>query len=85
MEEFFDNMTSRGMPVKYLCCNNAREHQSRLNRACKKEKLLLEYKTLHTSQLNGVIERRFAVIKEEELTMLLNIKLNYTAQKIMWV
>ena len=25
---------SRGMPVKYLCCNNAGEHQSNLQRTC---------------------------------------------------
>ena len=44
----------------------------------------MEYTTLHTSQLNRVIERRFAVIKEGLLTILLNTKLNNTAQKIMW-
>ena len=27
IEEFFDKMTSRGTPVKYLCCNNSGEHQ----------------------------------------------------------
>ena len=44
----------------------------------------MEYTTLHMPQLNGVIERRFAVIKEGALAILLNEKLNDTAQKMMW-
>ena len=35
-EEFFEKMTSRGTPVTYLHCKNAGEHQSKLQRACKK-------------------------------------------------
>ena len=76
-------MTSCGTPVKYLCCDNAGEHQSNLQRSCKKEKVTLEYTDLHTPQLNGVTERKFAVIKEGALEMLLNAKLNYTAHKIL--
>ena len=45
----------------------------------------MEYTTPHTPQLNGFIERRFSVIEEEALEMLLNEKLNYTAQKMLWV
>ena len=84
MEEFFEKMTSRGTPVKYLRCNNSGEHQSKLQRVCKKEKVMLEYKTSHTPQMNGVIERRFYVIKEGALAILLNAKLNDTAQNILW-
>ena len=36
MEEFFENMMPRGTPVKYLYCNNAGGHQSKLQKACKK-------------------------------------------------
>ena len=72
--EIFKNMTSCGTPVKYLRCDNVGEHQSKLNKACKKEKDALEYTTLTTPQLNGVIERRFAVMKEGDLVMLLNEK-----------
>ena len=42
------------------------------------EKVTLEYMTFHTPQMNGVIERRFSVIKREQLAMLLND----TAEKI---
>ena len=82
IEGFFENMTSRGAPVKYLSYDNAREQQSKLQIACKKEKVTLEYTTPHTPQMNGVIERIFAIIKEGELAMMLNVKLNDTAQKI---
>ena len=34
--------------------------------------------------LNGVIEWRFEFIKEVELAMLLNAKLNDTSQNILW-
>ena len=50
----------------------------------KKEKFMLEYTTLHTTQLNNVIERRFTVIKEGVMDMILNQKINDTAQKMMW-
>ena len=33
MADFFEKMTSRGNPVKYIRCNNAGEHQSKLQRA----------------------------------------------------
>ena len=42
----------------------------------------MEYTTLHTLQLNGAIKRRSAVIKEIALAMLLNVKLNDTAHKM---
>ena len=45
---------------------------------------MLEYTTPHMPQLNGAIERRFAVIKKRALLMLLNEKLNEDAQIILW-
>ena len=41
----------------------------------------MEYTTPHMPQLNRVIERRFTVIKEGALAMLMNTKLNHTSQK----
>ena len=78
-------MKSHGTPVNYLHCYNAGEHQSRFHRACEKEKVTLEYTKTHTPQMNRVIERRFSVIKEGALEMLLNVKLNDTAQKMLLV
>ena len=43
----------------------------------------LEYTNPHKPQMNGVVERIFAVIKEGVLAMLLNANLNDTAQKIL--
>ena len=78
-------MTSRGTPVKYSCCDNVGEHQSKLQKVCEKEKVALEYTTPHTPQLNGVIEMRFKVINDGALKMVLNNKLNDTAQKLLWI
>ena len=44
----------------------------------------MEYTTPHTSQLKVVVERRFNVIKEGALAMLINAKLNDTDQKMIW-
>ena len=44
----------------------------------------MEYTTPHTPHLNRVIEIRFAIIKEGVLAMLLNAKINDTAQKMLW-
>ena len=41
MEDLFKNMTSRGTPLKYLCCDNTEEHQSKFQKACEKEKFTL--------------------------------------------
>ena len=84
MEEFFEKMTSRGTPVKYPRCDNAGEHQSKLQRVCEKENVTLEYTTPHTPQPNGGIESRYVIIKEGALAMLLDAKLIDTAQKILW-
>ena len=84
MKEFFENITSHGMPVKYLCCKNSGEHQSKLQKACKKKNVKLKYTTPHMPQLNGVMERIFSVIKQVTLAMLLNAKLHDKDQNIMW-
>ena len=45
---------------------------------------MLEYTTLHTPQLKGIIERILVIIKEGALDMLLNTKLNNKAHKMVW-
>ena len=34
----FEKMMSHATSVKYLCCDNAEEHQSELQKVCEKEK-----------------------------------------------
>ena len=46
---------------------------------------MLEYTTPNTPQMNGFIERIFAIIKEGALEILINAKLNYTAKKMLWL
>ena len=77
-------MISHENTGKYLCCDIAGKNQSKLHKACKKEKVTLEYTTPHTTQLSGFIERIFAVIKGGVLEMLLNTKLNDTDQEMPW-
>ena len=63
MEYFPKKITSHGTLDKYLCCDNTGQHQSKLQKACTKEKVTLEYTAPHTPHTNGFIERRFAIIK----------------------
>ena len=56
-------MTSHGTPVKYPRYDNVGEHQPNMQKVCEKEKVVLDYTTLNTSQLNGVTKRIFSVIK----------------------
>ena len=76
-------MTSHGTPVKYLNFDNAVEHQSKFQKVYEKYKTTLEYTTTHTPHLNIIIKRRFSVIKEGALSMLLNKILNDTSQKML--
>ena len=75
---------SRVTPVKNLLCDNAGEHQPKLQKACEKEKVTLDYIAPHMPQLNVIIERIFNTIKERALDILLNVKINDTSQKILW-
>ena len=70
--------------IKYLQCENSREHKSKLQKIFSKEKVILEYKTPHMPHLNGITKRRFVFIKEGALKMLLKTKLNKLAHKIQW-
>ena len=44
----------------------------------------MEYTTPNTPQLNGIVESRLSVIKKGKLEIILDAKLNDTAQKMMW-
>ena len=83
MDEIFENMMPDGTLIKHLRYDNTKEKQSKLQRACEKVNMTLEYTTPHMPHMNGVIKRRFAVIKEGALAMLINAKLNETAQKML--
>ena len=48
-------MASLWTLVEYVRCDNAGEHKSKLQKAYKKEKVMLKYMTTYTHQLNGII------------------------------
>ena len=58
-------MASSGTPDKYIHFLNAREHRSKLQRVCEKEKIPLEYMTPHTPNLNVIIEKKLKLLKKE--------------------
>jgi hypothetical protein len=55
----FKLFKGHGKKVKYLCLDNAGEHQTELCNTCAQAGVTLEYTAPSTPQLNGVVERRF--------------------------
>jgi hypothetical protein len=45
--------------VKFICCDNAGEHQQELQDLCAKYGIQLEYTAPNTPQQNGLVERQF--------------------------
>ena len=46
--------------VKYVRCDNAREHQQEFRDICTNHGVKIEYTLPNTPQQNGIVERRFA-------------------------
>ena len=55
-------MKNLGHTVKYLRCDNAGEHQAKMAEMYEKYNVEMEYTAPYTPQMNGVVERRIAVL-----------------------
>ena len=62
VEEHTQYLKGLGYVVKYIRCDNAGEHQSKMKNVCEKYGIELEYMAPHTSQMNGVVEQCIAVL-----------------------
>ena len=62
VEKKIEELKNMGHTVKYLCCDNAGEHQSKMTEMCQKHNVEMEYMAPYTPQMNGVVERRIAVL-----------------------
>jgi hypothetical protein len=69
-EQHWEILKGKGMPVKYLCCDNAGEHQKKLKRICERHGVDIEYTPSNTPPRNGVAERRIASTNRYTYTML---------------
>ena len=69
--------------VKYICCDNAGEHQQDLLDYCKEVGIVLEYTAPITPKQNGRVEKKIHVIWQHALTMI-NANLTLDSQKVFW-
>jgi hypothetical protein len=56
--------------IKYLCLDNAGEHQTELRNTCAEAGVTLEYTAPSTPQLSGVVERRFVTDRTRDNAMM---------------
>jgi len=73
-----------GHTVKYLRCDNAGEHQAKLQKVCEKFGIELEYTAPYTPQMNGVVERRIAVLLGGARAIMFSANLADDAKKKLW-
>ena len=73
-----------GHTVKYLRCDNAGEHQSRMIEMCQKHNVEMEYTAPYTPQMNGVVERRIAVLLNGARAAMYAANFNEDTRKKLW-
>ena len=62
VEEQVKYLEGLSQKVKYIRCDNAGENQGKLQKVCASFGIELEYTAPYTPQMNGVVERRIAVL-----------------------
>lgn len=81
VESIIIKMKGRGMPVKYLHCNNAGESVKALKALCNHAHgISIKFTAPETPQQNGVVKRRIAVLTQRANAMTAN--LNEEGRKI---
>ena len=83
VEEILTSLKASNHPVQFLRCDNAGEHQDKLQKICAKFGVTLEYTAPHTPQHNGVVERRFVTDRNRAMAMMLAARLTPAAQNLL--
>ena len=84
VEEQIEYLKGQGHTVKYIRCDNAGEHQEKLRKVCGKYGVQLEYTAPYTPQLNGVVERRIAVLLNGARSFLYAANISEEYRKKLW-
>ena len=84
MEKKIEELKNMGHTVKYLRCDNAGEHQSKMAEMCKKYSVEMEYTAPYTPQMNGVVERRIAVLLNGARAAMYAANFNEETRKKLW-
>ena len=88
MTEFVSELVTiikgQGNKVKYIRCDNAGEHQTKLKELCNEEGITLEYTAPNTPQQNGRAEKKIHILWQRSMTMMVQANLTKSAQNKFW-
>ena len=73
-----------GNNVEYIRCDNAGEHQTKLQGYCHEEGITLEYTSPNTPQQNGRVEKKIHVLWQRAMTMMVQANFTKEAQTKFW-
>ncbi len=68
----------------FLRCDNAGENLDDLSHVCDKYGIIIEYTAPNTPQQNGVVERKFATIRDRSCAAMYAAKFNNQYQGLFW-
>ena len=72
------------LQVRYICCDNAGEHQSELQKYCVENGITLEYTAPNTPQQNGRAEKKIHILWQRAMTMMVTANLKVESQNKFW-
>jgi len=84
VETAFLNDRGRNYDVKKMRCDQSGENVKYLTQLCDKYGIQMEITAANTPQMNGVVERAFAVTKERAMAMLFNANFTKKTREYLW-
>jgi hypothetical protein len=84
LKGFISKVKAKGHEVKFVCCNNAGEHQSTFKLVCDAARVTKEFTAPHSPQMNGPVERQFATDGGKALASMIQACLTDVAQQLLW-
>jgi len=83
LKQHLDELKGQGKNVKFLRCDNAPEHGTKLTTICKERGVTVEFTAPYTPQQNGVVERKIVMDCNQALAMLFGARLTESAQALL--
>lgn len=83
-DQLLTKLNGLGIKVEFIRCDNAGENKKKLEQVCDKHGVTLEYTAPHTPQMNGVVERRFAVDTNKALALMIAADLTTDMEQFLW-
>jgi hypothetical protein len=84
IRKLIEKLRAMGMETKSLRCDNAGEHMKDMLASCDEFAMVLELTAPNTPQMNGVVERRFVILKQRALAMMVSADLIKTVREKLW-